>query len=101
MTCWCGGADRDPKAVDEVNQQRTTITMSSLRVENPLSSTNSVNSNSSSCMEQLPPNKYYMKTLCFAKKSQMMPNKDDYAKLLRCGLGKQPVDPSQSGPDLD
>ena len=33
------------------------------------------------------PNKYLMKTLCLAKKSQTLPGKADYANLLTSGLG--------------
>ena len=32
--------------------------------------------------------KYPIKTLCFSKKSQMMPTKEEYSVLLSCGLGK-------------
>ena len=32
--------------------------------------------------------KYPIKTLCFAKKSLMMPTKEEYALLLKWGLGK-------------
>ena len=62
--------------------------MSTIRADNPLSSSNSVASTTSSNMEPLPANKYLMKTLCFSKKSTVMPNKDEYALLLRCGLGE-------------
>lgn len=56
---------------------------------NDLSSNGSVMSLSSSLNgEHLPPNKYLMKTLCLARKATTMPSKDEYSKLLRCGLGK-------------
>ena len=35
-----------------------------------------------------PSQKYPIKTLCFAKKSLMMPTKEEYSVLLGCGLGK-------------
>ena len=37
--------------------------------------------------EILQANKYLMKTLCLAKKSQTLPGKADYANLLTSGLG--------------
>ena len=37
--------------------------------------------------EILQANKYLMKTLCLAKKSQTLPGKSDYANLLTSGLG--------------
>ncbi|TRY60921.1 hypothetical protein TCAL_03200 [Tigriopus californicus] len=61
--------------------------MSLLRSDNPMSSTSSVASCSSSINEPLPPNKYLMKTLCFSKKSMSMPSKEEYSRLLSCGLG--------------
>ena len=62
--------------------------MSILRSDNPMSSTSSVASGSSSTNNDLlPPNKYLMKTLCFSKKSLTMPSKEEYARLLSWGLG--------------
>ena len=58
--------------------------MSSLRSDNSPSATSSVASTGSS----LDPGKHLMRTLCFNRKSTSMPSKEDYALLLRCGLGK-------------
>jgi hypothetical protein len=33
--------------------------------------------------------KYSIKTLCFSKQSSTMPTKEEYSKLLSCGLGKK------------
>ena len=69
--------------------------MSSLRHDNPLSSTCSVASSNSSCnsstinLDSLASNKYMMKTLCLHRKSTSMPSKEEYKILLNCGLGDQ------------